>query len=409
MRGFIDPIIAIVLVVVVVIGGIFFLSTKHGSKSPLNQLSQDMDSGRGLFGQQCEGKGAFKLDTFPLDPENIEFIVPMGRVQDSHVTPTDHQYIIPKNTQGGSLVTSEPEKYQIKAPLDGYIVNIELFKEPVEEAYRKDPYRNNYLVIFEHSCDFYTRLIHIDTLSDKVNSSFKFKNPNDQHPYAQTRIKVSKGEVIGTVGPHSFDFQIIDKNARDKNILKPENIDPWSVYTVDTFDYLETSLYNALLAKNLRTREPLGGKIGYDKEGSLLGNWFKVERDKNGRGEHWTNELSIVYDHIDESQIRVSFGDFRGSSKAFGVKGNAPDPKDVTKNSGVTKYELVKFDYHGQDGRVWDTIHLVPNLVAKNTEELAGTVLFELQDDGKLKIETFPGKTASEVGGFTSKAVIYER
>src|SRR3990167_5774994 len=246
---------------------------------PETSGNQTAKTGIGLFGQQCQGEGFQKLKTFPIDPQNIELITPMGRVQDSHVTPTDHQYIIPIGTLGGSLVTDNPRKYPIKAPADGYIINIEVFKQPIEEQYRKDPYQENYLVVFEHSCDFYTRLIHIDTLSDKVNSSFSFKNPNDQHPYASVRIPVEEGEVIGTVGPHSFDFQIMDATVKNTDILMPENIDWFSSYTVDTFDYLSAALHSQLLQKNLRKTEPLGGKVGYDKDGTLLGNWFKVGRN----------------------------------------------------------------------------------------------------------------------------------
>lgn len=80
--------------------------------------------------------------------------------------------------------------------------------------------------------------------------------------------------MIGTAGPHSFDFQIMDTTKQDKNILSPQNIDSWTSVTVDTF-----------------------GKVGYDKAGTLIGNWFRVGRDKNNRDEYWTENLSIVYDH----------------------------------------------------------------------------------------------------------------
>jgi len=405
-KGF-APIAAIIILAVVLVGGVMFLN-RPDIKNQTGHEESSRQGGQGLYGQ-CEGSGTTKLKTFPIEPKDIELITPMGRVQDSHVTPTDHQYIIPKGTKSGSIITAEPKKYQIKAPFDGYIVNVELFKEPVESAYRKDPYANNYLVVFEYSCDFYVRLIHIDTLSDEINSQVKFDDPNSQHPYANPRIKVKEGEVIGTVGPHSFDFQIMDTTKPDENILKPENIDPWTSVTVDSFDYVTDSLKNELLPKNLRTKEPLGGKVGYDKEGTLAGNWFQVGRDRNERNEYWTQNLSIVYDHIDDSQIRISFGDFGGYPKAFGVKGNTPDPKDVTKSSGVVKYELYKFDYHDSSGKVWDTISFVDGLVSKNTSEMAGVVLFELQADGKLKMETFPGKSLEGVSGFTSKAVMYER
>ena len=407
------PVIVIIILAVVLVGGILLVNNRPrpelnyqtGHEESGNKQS---GSGNGLYGK-CEGAGTTKLSTFPLDPKDIELIIPMGRVQDSHVTPTDHQYIIPKETQGRSIITDNPEKYQIKAPFDGFIVNVELFKEPVESAYRKDPYANNYLVVFEYSCDYYTRLIHIDTLSDEVNSQVKFDDPNSQHPYANPRIAVSEGEVIGTVGPHSFDFQIMDTTSSDKSIISPENIDPWTSVTVDTFDYVSDSLRKDLLAKNIRTKEPLGGKVGYDMEGTILGNWFRVGRDKNERNEYWTQNLSIVYDHIDESQIRVSLGDFGGYPKAYGIKGNSPDPKDITKPSGLIKYELYKFDYYDSSGKLWDEISFVAGLVSKNTSEMAGVVLFELQAGGKLKVETFPGKSADQVSGFTSKAGMYER
>lgn len=92
------------------------------------------------------------------------------------------------------------------------------------------------------------------------------------------RIKVKEGDVIGTVGPHSFDFQIMDTTKKSNDILSPQNIDPWTSVTVDSFDYVSESLKNELLQKNLRKNPPLGGRVGYDKEGTILGNWFKVGR-----------------------------------------------------------------------------------------------------------------------------------
>ncbi len=365
---------------------------------------------KGLFGQPCEGASVGKLNTFPLDPANIELMVPMGRVQDSHVVPTDHQYVIPKGAVSTSLVTGKPGMYEIKAPADGYIINVELFREPVEKAYRGGEYADNYLVLFEHSCNWYTRLIHIDTLSEQVRLAFSFENPESQHPIANTRIAVAEGEVIGTVGPHSFDFQIMDYTAQNKNILRPDNIDSFSSYTVDTFEYVTDTLKAQLLPKNMRTREPLGGRIGYDIAGTLVGNWFRVGRDKSNREEYWTQDLSVVYDHIDESQIRVSLGNFDGYPKAYGVRGNAPDPATITPGSGVVKYGLATFDYFDEAGRRWDQIHFAKNLTAKDTGQGRGVVLFQLLDEQTLKVEVFPRATsASQIAGFTENAVLYER
>ena len=331
----------------------------------------------------------------------------MGRVQDSHVTPTDHQYIIPIGTVSGSLVTDNPHKYPITAPANGHIITIELFREPVESQYRNQEYRDNYLVLFEHSCAFYTRLIHIDTLSERILASFSFKDPASQHPYASVRIPVKEGEVIGTVGSHSFDFQIMDTEAPNKHILRPDHIDHFSAYTVDTFDYVAEPLRAELLKKNMTKAPLLGGTIGYDVAGALTGNWFLKGRN-SAREEYWVNNMSIVYDHLDPSQIRVSLGNFGGYPKAYGVRGNAPAPASVTAASGIITYELMKFDYYVGDKR-WDGLHYAEGIVARNTEESVGAVMFQLMPDGTLKMETFPGKTPTQASAFTSAALIYER
>ena len=434
-RGGLAPIVVILAVLAFLGAGTYFTVTKKEFKKPIVQnpaesktqkvlpetpemktseekiqprsYNQPKPQSVGLFGQQCDGSGTFKIKTFPIDPKNIELIMPMGRVQDSHVTPTDHQYIIPVGTKGGSFVTDNPKKYEVKAPADGYIITIELFKEPVEEQYRSQEYANNYLVLFEHSCDFYTRLIHIDTLSSKVAASFSFKNPESQHPYAQARIPVKEGEVIGTVGSHSFDFQIMDAKFKAPNLINPKNIDFFSSNTVDTFKYTEEPLSSALLAKNLTKKEPLGGKIDYDVYGKLMGNWFLVGRG-SARENYWTNNLSIVYDHLDPTQIRVSLGNFDNYPKAFGVVNNAPDPSQVGVEYGIVKYELSTFDYFSNDSK-WDPLRYAENLVAKNTNEIRGIVLFQLLDEKTLKVETFPNKNASQVSGFTENSVLYER
>ncbi|MBI2130649.1 hypothetical protein HYU10_02655 [Candidatus Woesearchaeota archaeon] len=148
--------------------------------------------------------------------------------------------------------------------------------------------------------------------------------------------------------------------------------------------------------------------MGYDREGKFAGSWFKAGRDRN-RPDYWVDALSIVYDHIDPTQIRVSIGDFGGYPKAFGVKGNSHEPAQVSKDSGMTKYELVTFDYVDSDGKMWDAIHFAEGLTARNTEIVMGVALFQILDDRTLKAEVFPGKTASQITDFTEGAATYIR
>ncbi|MBR9699585.1 hypothetical protein GOV09_03970 [Candidatus Woesearchaeota archaeon] len=369
----------------------------------------------GLFGGQCEGTGSFKFKTFPLDIEDVEAIIPMGRVQDSHVTPTDHQYILPKGITSGSMLTDNPEQYEIKAPADGYIISVEIFKEPIEEDYRDQEYEDNYLVIMEHSCTFYSEMIHLSTLKPQILSQINFQNPDSQHPFGSGRVAVKEGEVIGTMGARSFDFYIIDTDI-NLDYINPEHFSgdfqAWKTHVVDTFDYLEEPLRSQLLAKNIRKVEPYGGRIDYDVDGTLLGNWYTdwdPEKVQEIIWNYWTREISIVYDYIDPSQIRISLGEFGGYPRAHGVLGNTPDPADISVEDGMVRYELVKVDYFDEDGNKWEGFNYADGVYAQNYDEVQGVVLLQMIEDSKLKVEVFAYVDPSTVTGFTDNALIYER
>ena len=93
------------------------------------------------------------------------------------------------------------------------------------------------------------------------------------------------------------------------------------------------------------------------------------------------------------------------------MKGNSPDPKNVSVATGLVKYELIQQDWvFTSTGQHWDRMSLVKGLKAKNHEEsVQGVALLQLLEDRRIKVEVFPGKTASQVAGFTKKAVGYER
>jgi phage-related protein len=105
----------------------------------------------------------------------------------------------------------------------------------------------------------------------------------------------------------------------------------------------------------------------------------------------------------------ISLGTFDGGSVQLAVSGNSPDPATVTVASGLVTYELVDYDYF-VDGQRWDRQSYAKGLEARNVQSrVHGVVLFQLIEDRVLKVETFPGKTATEVSGFTDAALLYER
>ena len=182
------------------------------------------------------------------------------------------------------------------------------------------------------------------------------------------------------------------------------------------FDSFVEPIKTQLLEKNIRQKEPRGGKIDYDIDGKLVGNWFEENTNGySGKKEYqrmsgyWGTHLAFAYDGLDPSLIIISMGDFSGEAKQFAVKGNAPDPKDVDASDGIIKYELVSFDYMTDEDALWDRRSFANIKNAFGGDSVSGTVLVQILENRKIKFESFPGKSASQVNGFTENAKIYER
>ena len=355
---------------------------------------------RGLLSpQECIVQGPEKLGASPLALDDLLKIAPMGAMSTSHITPTDHQYWHTVGYFGSQDDTENLDRFNVFAPADGFIINVE---KGVDHR-----------VVIEHSCSLYTIFIHVDRLSERIKSHLNFKE-DSSYEYAWPKIPVEEGETIGTIGVGKLDFSVVDAGVILEGFISPELYEgePWKIHTVDTFDYYDEPLRSQLLAKNLRKSEPLGGKIDYDVDGKLIGNWF-VENTQGYRGlesqNYWSTHLSIAYDALDTKQVVVSIGDFyEGRGDQFGVKGNLPNPKDVSVETGAVKYELVPYD-HYSGGKKWDGIDYADNIEARNSGEVRGVALFELMDERRLKAEFFPNKEGSQVSGFTGNALFYER
>ncbi len=381
-------------------------TTTGGSDTSSTDDSTTSDgSGQtGLFNQRCEGSGSVTFGASPLNESELTYIQPLGLVTGSHVTPVDHQYWMTVGVTNDNWYT-EPGRFDVYTPAAGNIIHIEKFED------------YDYRVIIEHSCSIYTIFIHLGGLSDKVLSASEFSGGGDgEHSNSYNRISLSEGEAFATVGYRAFDFSVHDTDVTLTGFITPSlySAEVWKIHTVDPFDYFSEPLRSLLIAKNLRSAQPLGGKIDYDISGRLVGNWF-VENTNGYQGTnasaYWRTHLSVVYDYIDPSQVRVSIGDFGGTEAQYGVKGNTPDPADVSVASGVVTYELVSSDYYlGSSSDPWDRLIYAGNITARNNDDdVRGVALFQMTEDNKVKAEFFPNQTASEITGFTLAAETYER
>ncbi len=347
----------------------------------------------------CKGSGTVSLIS-PMNLDDIGIIIPMGAVIGGHVTPIDHMYFQP------TVFQSQPDTYNVYADADGVIESI-----GVEPAFPENKHTKIRLVIY-HTCNFYSIYNLLTSLSPKILSITGHLNPGD---YSSKKIPVKQGELLGKIGGQTLDLSVNYDAVTLKGFIVPDHYkgEEFKLHTVDPFDYFSDTVRISLLAKDVRQAEPRGGKIDYDIDGKLVGNWFVENTNgysgsKNPNG-YWITHASFVYDDIDPSHVVISLGNYEGQPMQFGVKGNSPDPKDVSFSMGLVKYDLAGSDYILGNGQNWNRMTFANDVKAVSNKEIEGVLLVQLVSDRKLKLEAFPHKTSDQVSGFDSSAVTYER
>lgn len=407
----------VILLIGIVTIGIFaffaiqpFLPEKQsGSKSVLEMFNQtgkyDPLDLRSAWSQgRCQGEGMVKFGTLPMKAEDFSVYLPYGLVTDAHVTPIDHGYFSP------TVFNSPRDTYEVRAIADGVIVQIGSRSKVIGDQNHNQAKATEYRLDIEHTCDLYSYFDLITSLAPEIKAEFDKSGKE----YWSGRIPIKEGQVIGRIGGQTLDFAVYNNTLR-LSFINPKHYEreAWKIHTDDPFKYFEEPAKSILISKNARKAEPIAGKIDYDIDGKLIGNWF--QEGTNGYAgknmdRYWDGHFSIAYDYIDPTQIRFSIGNYDGKAAQFGVKGNSPDPTKIDKSSGIVKYELMQYEYYDNSTGVrWNVMEPVKEPTSRNTNEFRGTALLQLLEDRKLKLEVFPGKPASQVSGFTPKARIYER
>ncbi len=354
---------------------------------------------------RAEGKGPVRFTHSPMRLADIERITPYGLMIGGHVCPIDHGYFYPK------LLEPRQSHFDVMSPADGHVVMVG-HRTQLTGSSEKGREYDDYALHIEHSGTFYTfydLLTQLDPailkqLDEATRDRFARKQMG---PPIHVRIPVKGGQVVGKVGGRSLDISVINTEVTLKGFLTPKLYGhyAWRVHVVDPFDYFDEPLKNQLLKLNARKTKPTFGKIDYDIDGRLVGNWFREgsggypgdRRDPRG---YWMGHLAFAYHHVEPSVVIVSIGDFDGQPKQFAVKGNTPDPAKVSAKDGLVKYDLVYAPFNS---------NATPIELPGQMLGVQGVLLAQLVEDRKLKLETFPGKSAAEVKSFTTGAKTYER
>ena len=380
---------------------------------------------------ECQG-GDVTYTSPPVRLEDISIIEPMGKLHGGHVTPTDHTYI--RHTQ---MAEFEEHRYAVRAgqdpqpwvspadvlsPADGYITDIQAF------PFGPPPYGftgvlEDYRIEIWHTCTVATVYIHLGGLAPEImeatggipgGTSWSPSGPGGKS------IPVKAGQVIGKVGGQGIDYSVHDNRVTLGGFVVPAHYqgEAWKIHTVDPYAYFTEPLRSQMLAKSPRTAEPRGGRIDYDIDGRLVGNWFlEGTVDYSGGSTptfcgnrpcpYSTGHLAIAYDHMDPGQIRASIGADVGIGEelcrvcdsVYGVLGNSPDPAEISLRSGVVKYGLLARQHTGEY-----------RVATSNVEsQVLGTFLVEMVDQRTIKMEVVAGSHPDQVDGFSQAAKIYHR
>lgn len=396
------------LLILVVLGVVSFagytVMNKH--KAGINYASSGTDgadknavaAGKQLSSSYCKGTGETTFTHLPMNASDFALLIPYGETVGGHVTPIDHQYFSPTE------FNSPKDTYPVYAMADSQITDVEVHPTRIR-------------LVFTVSCTFF---YYYDLLTSVQPGIDKAHLP----------IPVKAGQLIGHIGGQTLDFAVWNTKKPLSGFVNPTSYqgESWKIYTADPFPYYTPALRQIVQSKDPRTAPPLAGKIDYDIDGKLIGNWFLqgsggYHGTNNNSQYYWAGHLSIAPDEYDPSATVFSVGNYNdypgnnpdsstGDGSAarqyFALRGS-PDPANISQSSGVVKFELVQRDYIAPDGSRWGQTTFVPNPQANNTGQVMGTSLIQLTGQRTLKFEAFPGKTAAQVSGFDSNAKMYVR
>ena len=372
--------------------------------APVTELSP-VQVGKRLTGGNCEGAGAEDLTHLPMRAADIGLVVPYGSTTGAHVTPIDHQYFYPSDFELGE------GSYPAYAMSDGHVYLID-YSEPSQVEDTGIDYGDYGVYITQTCTQFYYETILME-LSPRLQAAFEANREGD---HAAMYLPVTAGERIGTVGGNSIDFAVFDTTRQLEHFTSPELYlaEPEKLYIADPFQYYTDDVREAILPRYPRTAAPLGGRIDYDVEGRLRGNWF-LEGTNGYAGapdgeqqsyDYWRSHLAIYPDHFDPSATIVSTGDFAGGSAQLATAEDSPDPASVGVGDGPIAYPLFVFEHEPATDEA-SPGEATPLVVTRYRAR--GCALFEMPAPQRLRAEFFPGTACADVPGFTDDARVYER
>lgn len=332
----------------------------------------------------------------PIDVAGAMWFIGMGQ---PNVMPKDH---------GGFFLAAPyvfPASVPVLAVADGVIIlasngtrAVPAIPDAPEALWGRE--YDDHLLVLKVSESVTVNYAHVTTFHPTLAAELG-DLPKDEVGHKVT-VVVQGGDTLGFVGPHgAMDFSVTDLSL-ELNYLNPSRYPDNQSFAAHVFDYFQDPALSQILDITARQLPPRGGKVDYDVEGRIVGNWFL---EGTTSFTQWSRQLAIVYDHIWGDRITIADGspmrdvpgiEGPGRPDVWWVKGNAPLPEDVGVGEGIVKYTLI----YGRDLRA--TGDFVPDL-----KPAQGVMLVQMIDAGRIRAEVFKGTTAADT--FTSAAKVYVR
>lgn len=199
-------------------------------------------------------------------------------------------------------------------------------------------------------------------------------------------MKVTAGQRIGQTGlSPTLDLGVIDRTLT-LGFLNPSRYADQTRYCGKPLTYYPQPLRDQLYALVEREGPDKDGRIDYDVAGRLIGNWFlDAQPPPKDDPAGWDKELAFAYECRWPTMPIVSIGGQFPLVNKWTIQSGAPPLETVEVSTGLVINEL--WSIYSRDRR--------------------GTLLVQMLEPGRLKVQVFEGIPAALV--FDSGAKTYIR
>jgi hypothetical protein len=301
----------------------------------------------------------------PIDISSIIYITPLGAMAPwGHTLPTDHAYFY--HHAGNDPYPPAP----VYAPAAGQITGI----------------TNGRIDIRVN--DVYSYWLGPLALADGIASG----------------VRVEAGALLGTHSTFpAFDFSVL-RSTLTLHFINPLRYSPDTIHADGPIQYFDEPIGSLIRSKVLRTGGQLDGRIDYDVDGTLSGDWYAedlavTESGRGGELYYGVRKLAFARDVFSPERQRISIGGL-GMTGLWATSADAQDFTSVTPTSGLVIYRLLN----------------VGAPQSPPLDQQSGWLLVQMQDAQRLRIEAvpMPAWTSTAAAGaapteFSGKAETYLR